>query len=543
MFGSVYFICVVALALSGRPAAASSSADGRSEAREWMQAGADFLSLFIQMGLPWFMVDGNQIGAARWGHNFAQTPSGIIATDTDIDIMFVAKSCEHWHEVSTRLQEQISGLTGWGPCWRDAGGDFMKFTCNHALKKGCLDLYADVHGLVVQDGKGVAYCSCIGHPSKCAGRWPWQKWDGAVPYSDVIANPTFATGLFGSMTVNLPADFRTVASKWNDNEYDDVSQLPQTNICFHDGNGWANSDRGRMGSIVDDMMFWQAKTLKALGFAAYDSVTTSARDSASAPTDIAIACRHGRELCFGTSPLFYAKALAELSHQYTLLREAGIITSLSGGTALGFARLGAPLPNDDDLSLDVWVSNKEMTLTVERVFEDASYSVHRYNRSDDMIGQWTFGKDVDGLRIEFDVFPQFATSQGRLAIFHFFEGKQQRLEHSMFSLTTMTFGGKDYLIPADLPTWASETYGSTWREPQLNFHYTQYGGLVSNEMRCPTEDLLLAPSPTVVDTPSQALGGTIAFRIPTLGGSLLQQNHVHKRRSILSQRHLGKRPD
>lgn len=454
-------------------------------AKEYEKAAYKVFQFFIDNDREWWPTEGTLIGMLRWGGNHQQINDGILATDTDIDIMVRVKNEKDWENTKQAFQNYILEYPDWTRC--QARNDKIaisrnaKFTCHtlHNYGSACgkdVGIHVDIHSYMVDEGKNIVFMDqlCRDCPDKCKDRYPFQNWGGVAPYRGFIVDESgkFLKAKFLDMDVPCPFKYIDILGGWNNFEYghgDDL-HLPIKNCCLKSSNCW-EYDGCELKSKDWEAMCKIAHNLERNGYASFSSRYPQKCPSFPKGT---FECRHGRNDCFGKKGFFYDRTLFEFFRLHDKLKD---IWFLTGGTLLGFARENNLLRNDDDVDMGFFAS-KDVFEKIERVFQEAGYKkkVFWLSTSEGRFpGQYTFSKKIGGFKIEFDVAPFWIDPLEKKYVKTTFFNKMTQYHYwDLFELSFVTLLGKVFRAPKDYNAFVESMYGKGWKNENSKFRFTDY---------------------------------------------------------------------
>jgi len=210
------------------------------------KAAKQVFTILNKLKVEWWPTEGTLIGMLRWGDNFGTIHDGILATDTDIDVMIRVKDEEEWNQLKQQIETELLKDSLWTNCEElDAGGitRLPKFTCytSHTFGRKCYhndNIHLDLHSYMVDEEQNLIFMDPICKISdKCKDKYPFQNWNGKAPYRGLIVDNKgdLAQAKFNDMVVPCPFKALELLGKWHGNEYvDGELHLPVNNCILKD---------------------------------------------------------------------------------------------------------------------------------------------------------------------------------------------------------------------------------------------------------------------------------------------------------------------
>lgn len=189
----------------------------------------------------WWVCEGTLIGALRFGSNFGKLDTYLeMAVDTDIDIMVRVDNKEDFKQLKKYISSE---LNDWKTETEKIGGIFKKIVCSPKKSVNLCGqgIHFDIHPYIVDENDNTVYMDIKAKNEKCEYLYPFQKWNGSVPYYDFIVDKQgkFLKGKIDNYDINIPYKYMEILSKWNGGEYKPEGlPYPTSNPCILKGTKW-----------------------------------------------------------------------------------------------------------------------------------------------------------------------------------------------------------------------------------------------------------------------------------------------------------------
>lgn len=452
---------------------------------KYNQAAKELYTSLNDMGVEWWPTEGTLIGILRWGKNFGKLDDGVIASDTDIDVMVRVKDQDQWESIKTELVTRFSNKTLWRGCKNyKINGINAKFTCytHYSFGWKCwknTDVHTDIHCYMVDEELNKAYLDKKCLNGECKKIYPFQNWGGTAPYRGLIVNNQgkLAKARFMNMDVPCPFYYIEILKNWNGNEYGNGNDLylPKVN-CVNKGKEWIKNDY----KITDHdkaVLCRYAKELKKYGYASFSEYY---KEKCPTLQTHSFSCRKGRALCFGTNKAFRDTNVSELIKMFDILQKNGLQPFITGGTLLGYMRGNDLLRNDDDIDISFF-AKPGLDSVVQKVFEQNGYKTKKYNTdiANGIVGQYTFTQNIDNKPIEFDVsFFFHDKALDKYVYCTFFDLSIQYHLFSPFNIKKVQFLNRTFTVPNNTSKYLQEEYGFDWWNENSSFTVDNYSNIV-----------------------------------------------------------------